>query len=370
VSTEFHRKRAAPSVLFGMTRFLAYLGTDPIRRFQFAVALGLCLIVVGAAGYIVIEHYPILDAFYMTIITLSTVGYGEVHPLHPAGKIFTMLLLVFGLGIAAWALSTLFEVLISDQSLRILEQRRMDRLIDTFENHFIVCGYGKIGEAVTTGFLRRNVQFVVVDGSPDRLERLRESGVPRVTGDASDDEVLTRAGIARARALIVVTSTDASNTFITLSARQMRADLMIVARAALPGNVRKLYQAGATKVISPDQLGGWWMAITAENPAVTDFITGLSEASVSGSSLAEVKAVGGIVGKTFGHAMIKERSGALALAVKREGVYNPNPPDNYVILAGDDIIALGTPAQVAKLRKLCRTDRFEAWDAGESDVPR
>lgn len=347
----------------------AYYSGNPFVRLRIAALLMLLLIAVGTAGYYWIERYSPLDALFMTVITLSTIGYEEVRPLHPAGKVFTIFLIIFGLGIAAWALTTTFEALISEQSLRILERRRMNRLIGTLEKHFIVCGYGRIGQAIVAGYLANKVPFVVVEVDQQRIEQLRSQDVPYVEGDASDDSVLKAAGIEKARALIAVTSTDAGNTFIILSARVLRPDIMLVARAVSPGNTPKLYLAGATKVVSPHILGGWWMSVTAVNPAVTDFVETLSAQRNDRSVLYEFRLESELAGSTLDEARFKEKTGALVLAVRRDEQFLPNPDGTFRLELGDILIAFGNIDQLSRLAKACNPERPEPIDLFLSRSP-
>jgi len=250
---------------------------DPLLRLRLALLVGLLLLGVGTLGYVGIEHMRFLDALFMTVITLSSVGYGEVKPLDTAGEIFTIGLILVGLGTAAWLFTTVLETLTSEQTQRVLAQKRMSRVINSLKNHYIVCGYGRIGSEISQGYTQNKVPFLVIERSPERIGELREAGIPCVEGDAADDAVLVQAGIHRAAALIAVTPSDAGNTFIVLSARGLQQDLFIVARADAPQNEAKLLRAGASKVISPYTLGGRWMAVTAINPAVTDFVAAITQ---------------------------------------------------------------------------------------------
>jgi len=244
---------------------------NPLLRLRLALLLGVFLVAAGTLGYIAIERMSLLDALFMTVITLSSVGYGEVQPLDVPGQIFTMVLIVGGIGTATWLFATVLETLVSEQTHQVLAQKRMDRVINSLHNHYIVCGYGRIGRQISDGYTQNKIPFLVIERDPERTRELRDMGIPCVEGDAADDAVLVSAGIHRAAALISVTPTDASNTFIVLSARGLRADLFIVSRADAPQNEVKLLRAGASKVISPYTLGARWMAATAINPAVTDF---------------------------------------------------------------------------------------------------
>ena len=330
---------------------------DPLLRLRLALLVGLLLLGVGTLGYVVIEHMRFLDALFMTVITLSSVGYGEVKPLDTAGEIFTIGLILVGLGTATWLFTTVLETLTSEQTQRVLAQKRMSRVINSLKNHYIVCGYGRIGSEISQGYTQNKVPFLVIERSPERIGELREAGIPCVEGDAADDAVLVQAGIHRAAALIAVTPSDAGNTFIVLSARGLQQDLFIVARADAPQNEAKLLRAGASKVISPYTLGGRWMAVTAINPAVTDFVAAItqSDPAVFAVREVEVSAASAYAGQTFGNAQFKQRTGAQVVAMRPASHISgffPNPPYERTIVAGDVLIALGSPQQLAKLSVL------------------
>ena len=264
-----------------------------------------------------------------------------------------MVLIIFGVGVVAWGLSTTIEVLTSEHGIRDMERRRLRRIIKTMDKHFIVCGYGRIGQSIVKGLRRNGVPHVVIEMEGGRLDLLRADGVPFIEGDAAYDHTLEEAGISRARALIAVTPTDAINTFIVLSARGLRSDLMIVVRADAPENIAKLYRAGAPKVVSPHSLGGWWMAATAVNPAATDFMEGLSLADHTKISLYEFAVSSELDGKVFGSFHFKAVTGALVVAVRRGGEFNANPPNTLVLHTGDALMALGSPEQLKKLAVMC-----------------
>lgn len=330
---------------------------NPLLRLRLALCLGAVLVLGGTFGYMGLEHYHFLDALFMTVITLGSVGYGEVKPLDMGGEIFTIILIVVGLGTAAWLFTTVIETFVSEQTLLLLTRKRMGRLVNAMKDHYIICGYGRIGQQIAQGYRQNGVPFVVIEQEQSRLEMLREADVPHVEGDAADDEVLKRAGIARAAALIAVTPTDAINTFIVLSARGLRSDLYIVVRADSVRNEAKLLRAGASKVVSPHILGGRWMGITAMNPAVTDFITAMTEADQTQFALREVIIAdeAACSGMTLADAQIKHKTGALVVALRSAGEANsflPNPPDDRRLRSGDAVIAIGSPDQLNRLARL------------------
>ncbi|MDR3707933.1 MAG: NAD-binding protein [Capsulimonadaceae bacterium] len=325
----------------------------PLFRLRLAVSAFTSLLVIGTCGYHLIERWSFLDSVFMTVITLAAVGFGEVHRLDDNGKIFTIFLIMFGVGIAAWALFTMVEVFVSEAGIRDLERRRMRRLISSMKNHYIVCGYGRIGRSIVKGYVRNNVPHVVVESDPERVEAARADSVPYIEGDATSDEVLELAGIASATGLIAVTPNDALNTFVVLTARGLREDLMIVVRADSQAAIPKLYRAGANKVVSHHALGGWWMAVTAINPAVTDFMEGLSLADQRINSMFEFVASEALNGVPFGSLEFKSKTGALVLAIRRGGEFIANPQDTFPLVTGDALIVLGSPAQLRKMAPLC-----------------
>ena len=205
--------------------------TDPIRQFRLALLALVALVVLGALGYHILEGWSGLDSLYMTVITLSTVGYKEVHELDPAGKIFTMVLIVFGVGIVFWAGASLIEAVVGEQIWHAIQRKRMHTEISKLHNHYIICGYGRMGQQIAKDLQREGMPYVVIERNPEQLPKLIAQEIPFVEGNASDDKVLHAAGIESAKGLITVAPTDEDNVFITLSARALNPRLFIVARS-------------------------------------------------------------------------------------------------------------------------------------------
>ena len=241
-------------------------------RVSLGIATLLLVLGFGTAGYMILEGWSFLDAFYMATITITTVGYREVEPLSDAGMVFTIGLLFVGVGTAFYILTALVASIIEGDLGQVFGLRRMQGTITRLKGHLIVCGYGRVGEEVSGELKERKAQFVVIDADDEALERARLAGALVVKGDATKEETLEEAGIQRCSAIIAATDSDVTNTYITLTVRGLRADVFVVARVSSPGIELKLRQAGADRTVSPYALGGRRMAYAALQPIVTDFI--------------------------------------------------------------------------------------------------
>ncbi len=229
-------------------------------------------ILTGTIGYVLIEGYPWLDAYYMAVITLASVGFGEVHPLSTVGRIFTTLLILFNIGLFAYAISTITSIFAEGGFQKLISEFRMNQRIEHLENHTIVCGYGRHGSEVALELTRQNIPFVIIEHQAEKIERLRtETPYLYVEGDATHDEVLAEASIERATALILTLPDDASNLFITLSARQISSRLRIISRANGPVDELKIRRAGADETVVPERIGGFYMAALVTKSDQVDF---------------------------------------------------------------------------------------------------
>lgn len=310
---------------------------------------------VGTVGYMLIEGWPFMDALYMAAITLSTVGFHEVQPVSPPGRLFTIALIAAGVGSAFYIFTTIGEYVIGGQLRGVLRSQRMQKRIDRLEDHYIVCGYGRVGREVVEDLGGRRKPCVIVERDPDVAERL---GPDRlfVTGDASDDATLRRAGIERARGLVAATGDDAQNVFITLTGRTLRPELLIVTRVTKPETARKAENAGATHVILPHAIAARRIATQLLYPSITDFldIVVRSHGVELGMEEIRVDASSELAGQTLGDARIRSRTGVNIVAVLRHGVGQPltSPPPELVFEAGDTLLALGAPEQLEELAEL------------------
>jgi voltage-gated potassium channel len=244
------------------------------RRVLPALYVLVTIVSIGVVGYMVIERWSFIDALYMTILTITTVGYGEVHTLSQGGRIFSIFLMVGGVGGALYTLSLFIQYLFEGQLGITLRRRRMKTGIAKLKGHFILCGYGRMGQEIAHAFNDEGIPFVVIENGQESAARAGEDGYLYLQGDATNDEVLKEAKIESARGLVAVVGSDVDNTYITLSARGICPDLLITARSCSPGVEVKLKRAGANCVVSPHSIGARRMAMLALHPAAVDFKEG------------------------------------------------------------------------------------------------
>lgn len=326
-----------------------------IKRIWKSLALLIAVMAVGWAGYVLIEGFSPLDALYMTVITISTVGFREVRPLDAPGKAFTILVILFGTGTLLYFLLSVAEFAIEGHLTGILERAKVARKVSAMENHFIICGYGRVGEQIANEFRAARVPFVVVEKDPERISVLQALGTLYVEGDAADDHVLMAAGVRVARGLVSAVDTDAENVFVVLTARVLNPHMRIVARAVSAEAENKLVRAGADRVISPILIGARRMAQLVLHPEIADYLETISKTAAGEYRLEDVEIREGspFANKTLGEADVREITGALVMAIRtKEGRVNPNPPLEVVIKEGDRLIVLGTQEQLQSLRKV------------------
>jgi voltage-gated potassium channel len=328
-----------------------------LRRIRLALsALGLVLLA-GTVGYVILG-FGWLDALYQTVTTVTTVGFREVRTLSVAGKVFTIVLILLGVGTALYTLSVLLEALIEGHLHRHLERRRMDRDIGRMTGHVIICGWGRVGRACAQYLVATEQPFVVVDRDQGRLDGLP---YPLVVGDVTDDDVLIEAGIVKARALIAALNTDADNVYVTLSSRALRPDLVIIARARTETSKSKLVRAGANRAVNPQLIGGRRMAAFALQPHVAEFLDVVMHDESLEFRMEEVAVAHGssVCGQTLREAALAERTGVLLLAL-RPGAAAPfaaNPSPDTCLDHNSILIAVGTPGQLTALHDACGTPR-------------
>ena len=317
-----------------------------------AITLFVLLMLAGTGGFMIIEGWSPLDSFYMTAITLSTVGFGEVEPLSPAGRLFTSVLILVGVGTLAYSLARVIEALVEQ---RVLHWRRVRMDMKQIKNHVIVCGYGRMGTTTCVDLAERRVPLVVIERDPAIGERLDQEGILYLVGDATDDAVLQEAGVQRAAALAAALPHDADNLFVALTARSLNKDLTIVARASNLKNEPKMLAAGATRVLNPYRNTGRQMARQLLQPAVTEFFDVITGGEETGLSLEQVEVQSGssLVGVTLANAPIRSKMDVIVVGVRRrdKGLIF-NPPSDLAPQVGDVLLALGRPENLRQLEKL------------------
>jgi len=335
---------------------------NPWRQFATGVVLLLILLGIGTAGYRLIEGWSFLDALYMTVTTVTTVGFREVQPMHTAGRVFTMFLILLGVGVALYILVGIVTLVVEGKLGLALGERRMRARIQALRNHYILCGFGRVGEEIGKEFHDRGIPFVVVESNPESIRRVRQRGFLLVEGDAASDAVLIEAGIEHARCLLAASDSDAGNTYIILTAKAIRPDILVVARAGQPSNQQKMSRAGADRVISPYLIGGRRMALSALQPLVVDFVDTLVGGGGPGEHIiAEVVATQecGIAGCTLAD-VLRGTTNANILAIHRAtGEIVVGPRDSEVVDIGDRLIVMGLESDLAALAG-ARTERPSA----------
>ena len=321
-------------------------------RLRIAIVLLALVVAFSVAGYVWVEGWSWFDALYMTITTITTLGGGEPQPLSRAGRWLTLGVIVLGVGATTYAFLALAGYLLEGQLGLEFGKRRLRRRLRRMNQHFILCGFGRVGREIAREFVAERVPFVVIDVNQTSLDDARKDGLLAVTGNASDVEVLKEAGIERARGLVTATDNDASNLYVTLSARVMRPDLFIIARANADDSHAKLKLAGASRIISPYYIGGKRMASLAMRPTAVEFIDTILEAGNSDLLLEDltIPAESNWVGKTLG-ALAGDNSEAIVLALKRNNLMSFRPANSTVLEIGDEIVAAGPREAIRHLEK-------------------
>jgi voltage-gated potassium channel len=321
---------------------------SPLHRLRWSAIAFATVITIGTVGYAVLG-FGWLDAAYQTVTTITTVGFREVQPLSAPGQVFTMVLILAGVGTALYTFGVTFETLLEGQFGQARRRRQMDREIAGLHGHVVVCGWGRVGKAIARQVARDGKSVVVVDHDVDRLAGIDH---PYVVGDATDDDVLLEAGLERAAALIAAIDTDAENLYVTLSGRSLRSELFIIARARDEASDQKLRRAGADRVVNPQAIGGSRMAAFVSQPHVAEFLDVVMHGTQYEFRLEEVPVIEGssLAGSTLRQAAIRERTGALVLALRgSDGEFVTNPSADTVVLPGQVLIAIGTSEELAEL---------------------
>jgi voltage-gated potassium channel len=323
------------------------------QRVATGAALLFGLVMFGTAGYVLIEGWSFLDALYMTVTTVATVGFREVNPLSTGGRIFTLFLIVFGVGVFFYAFAALVQIAVEGEVGRMLGVTRMKAKIGGLREHYILCGFGRVGEEIARELRARGTPFVVVDANPEALGRARRHSHLLVEGDATSDVTLEDAGIAHAACLLAASDSDSGNTYITLTAKALNPDVFVIARVGQPENESKMRRAGADRVISPYMLAGRRMVLSALQPLMVDFVDTLSRGRHGEQILVELE-----VAEDSCLAAVPVREvrdlcpSATILGIQKEdGRLIVTPPPDQVLAVGDQLMVFGEEEELERLNR-------------------
>jgi voltage-gated potassium channel len=329
-----------------------------VRRFILAIAILIALVFVGTAGFHYIEGWAWFDGFYMTLTTMATVGYGEVHPLSHAGRIFNSVFIVVSVIAAGFTIATFSQGLLEFEFGKVFGRRRMEHELAKLSNHYIICGAGRVGRTVARELRGRGQKCVIIDKDPARARWAEEEKIPFIVGNASSEDILTKARIEQASGFVAAVNSDAENLYIILTARGFRSDLKIIARASEEEATTKLLRAGATQVISPYFFVGRRMAQLFLRPNVLDFIDTAFGSERLDIEIGEVKILQSstLAGKKLADPLIRREAGVIVLAIKNpEGKTIFNPSEDSVMRAGDCLIVIGGDDRLKKLEALANS---------------
>ncbi|MBZ5695781.1 MAG: potassium channel protein [Acidobacteriia bacterium] len=325
------------------------------RRLQLALILLTVVVLTGTVGFHVIENWSWFDGFYMTLTTMTTIGYGEIHPLSRDGRIFNSFMIVASVLAGGFVIATFTQTLLEFEFGKALGRRRMERELAKLSGHYIVCGAGRVGRTVARQLKERGQTCVIIERDPARARWAEDEKVPVIIGNASSEENLQKAHIDTAKGFIAAVSTDAENIYIVLTARGLRPDLQIIARASEEEATSKLLRAGASRVLSPYHFIGHRMVQLLLHPNVLDFVDAAFGRERLDFEIGEVKIDGksGLVGKKLADSAIPKQAGVIVLALRHaDGKMTFNPPPESVIRADDCLIVIGGDEQLKRLESL------------------
>ncbi|MCS6820843.1 MAG: potassium channel protein [Microscillaceae bacterium] len=336
-----------------------------LNRFFFAIILSLLSITIGTLGFHWIEDYTWIEALYMSVITISTVGFGEVHPLSNFGKIFTSIFIIYNLAVFTFLLSIITSFIMEGELKNVLQNYFLLKKVNQLENHIILCGFGKNGRKVAEELIKNEIEFVAIDKQKETLQGTHYQALSKkilfIEGDATDDEILQMAGVLKAKAIITTLPKDSDSVYIALSAKQMNPKIKVIARANEPSSESKLLRAGADKLVRPDQISGTYMANLITRPEITEFldiISGMGELKLEEFYFEEFKEE--YKNQTIKDLHIRENTGVMILGFKddvRGFIINPSP--NTILGTGDIMIVLGTTEQLQKFASLYTNKNYK-----------
>jgi voltage-gated potassium channel len=325
------------------------------RRFLILAAALLATLITGTVGFALIDHFPVFDAFYMTLITMTTVGYSEIHPLSHAGRVFNSFLIIFGVTTIFIAIGAMTQTIIELEFGDVIGKRRNKRMIDKLKDHFIICGFGRVGRGAASELQHSGVPFVVVDIDPERAERAMTQGMLAVAADSTRDDTLREVGIERARGLVAALATDADNLFVLLSAKGLNPGIYVAARAAEEGAEGKMRRAGADAVFAPYSITGHRLAQSLLRPHVVQFLDFTTKEIGEEIAIEQVQVAvsSEMVSRTIKDMQLRKEVGVIVMAIRKaDGSMMFNPPAETAVEGGDFLIVMGRPENLRALENL------------------
>lgn len=334
----------------------------PWWRLGIGAGAAVILSIVGVVGYMAIEGFSFFDALYQTVTTITTAGFGEVRPLGKPGRVFTIILIVFGIIVILYVLTAVMQIAVEGELESIFGRRRMRAKIESLRDHYILCGFGRVGEEIAREFVDRRIPFVIVETNSEAIGRAQRHGYPLLEGDATQDTVLLEARVEHARCLLAASDSDAGNTFIVLTAKALNPGLFVVSRAGHPESEPRMLRAGAERVFSPYIIAGRRMALSALQPMVVDFIETLATARHGEQILAEIEisSESGLAGQSI-HDVLHACESVVVLGLQKPtGEIQVGPRNTLQLEEGDRLIVLGDEAELESIRPAAGQPKREA----------
>ena len=328
----------------------------PAKKLRIAVIGLFSIFFVGTLGYHFIEGWCLSDALYASVITLSTVGYGDFYPITGGGKIFTVLLIIFGVGTMLYTVGLLTETMVEARIKMLMGRGKLEKMIKKLNNHYIICGCGRIGYLICKELLDGKIDFVVIDNNPEIIQKIQDEGFIYYKGDSIQDKTLVAAGIKRAKGIVCALPSDAENLYVILTAKELNPDIYVLSRSVEEESEHRLLRAGANRVISPYKLGGTRMAMAILRPAMLDFIEITTRRQSLELRMEELVICDGspVIGKSLKDSDIRHHYGLIVVAVKKDsGKMIFNPMANYIIEKDDKFIVMGEDDNMKRFSKVC-----------------
>jgi voltage-gated potassium channel len=325
------------------------------KRLWYSFFMLMGIITFGTLGYYLLEDMSLFESFYMTVITISTVGFSEIAPLSPASRVITIVVIVLGISVGTYTIGIIVRVFVEGELLRFFGRRKVQKIISDLKNHFIICGFGRIGRIVCEELYADNMDFIVIDQNPNTIADLESLKYLYLNMDATSEDALLKAGIMTAKGLVTAVSSDADNVFITLTAKGLKPDIFILARASEGKNEDKLLRSGATRVVTPYHIGGRRMAQVLKRPTVVDFIDLATMSNKLGLMIEEVtlKANSRLVGKNLIESYLRRDFGIIIVAIKKlsgDMIFNPMPSEK--LEAGDVLVVIGKKEDLKRMNSV------------------